>query len=178
MDNHERFSDSTTAPSASLYDVLGVNKTATQEEIRKAYRKLALKYHPDKNPDPEANDIFQNINNAHAVLGDERKRRIYDEYGPMGLKLAEQVGEERFAYMDSKLLKCCVVFTCLATGCCFCCFFCCCCCCNCCCGLFAPDRQTHGYPEEFVFGEEDDQGAVITEEPKSSYNAAGSDAEP
>ncbi len=64
------------------YKVLGVNKNATKEEIRKAYRKLARKYHPDVNPnDKEANRKFQEINEANEVLGDPEKRKKYDQYG-------------------------------------------------------------------------------------------------
>lgn len=58
-------------------------------------RKLALKYHPDKNPDnPEAAEKFKEINNAHAILTDATKRNIYDKYGSLGLYVAEQFGEE------------------------------------------------------------------------------------
>uniref|UniRef100_A0ACB8FE35 DnaJ sub C member 5 n=1 Tax=Sphaerodactylus townsendi TaxID=933632 RepID=A0ACB8FE35_9SAUR len=58
-------------------------------------RKLALKYHPDKNPDnPEAAEKFKEINNAHAILTDVSKRNIYDQYGSLGLYIAEQFGEE------------------------------------------------------------------------------------
>lgn len=64
------------------YKVLGVNKSATQEEIRKAYRKQAKKYHPDINKeDPQAKERFQEINEANEVLGDPEKRKKYDEYG-------------------------------------------------------------------------------------------------
>lgn len=67
-----------------LYDELGVDPSATTEQIKKAYRKLALKYHPDKNPDePEK---FKNISAAFEILGDEKKRSIYDKYGEEGLK--------------------------------------------------------------------------------------------
>jgi curved DNA-binding protein len=64
------------------YKVLGVNKTATQDEIRAAYRKLARKHHPDLNPnDKEANKKFQQINEANEVLSDPDKRKKYDQYG-------------------------------------------------------------------------------------------------
>jgi DnaJ-class molecular chaperone len=65
------------------YSLLGVNQDTTQEEIKKAYRRLALKYHPDRNPkDKEAEEIFKEIGEAYAVLGGQEKRRIYDRYGP------------------------------------------------------------------------------------------------
>lgn len=64
------------------YEVLDVNKNATEEEIKKAYRKLARKYHPDLNPnDKEANRKFQQINEANEVLSDPKKRKKYDQYG-------------------------------------------------------------------------------------------------
>ena len=64
------------------YKVLGVDKSATQEEIRKAYRKQAKRYHPDINKDdPQAKERFQEINEANEVLGDPDKRKKYDEYG-------------------------------------------------------------------------------------------------
>jgi curved DNA-binding protein len=64
------------------YKILGVTKTATQDEIRTAYRKLARKHHPDLNPnDKEANRKFQQINEANEVLSDPEKRKKYDQYG-------------------------------------------------------------------------------------------------
>ncbi len=70
----------------NYYDVLGVKKTATEEEIKKAYRALAMKYHPDRNPGnkKEAEERFKEINEAYAVLSDKDKRRQYDQFGPSG----------------------------------------------------------------------------------------------
>ncbi len=65
-----------------LYETLGVQKNATQDEIKSAYRKLAMKYHPDRNPgDKAAEEKFKNITAAYDVLGDETKRRNYDSFG-------------------------------------------------------------------------------------------------
>ncbi len=66
------------------YAILGVPKTASQDQIKKAYRELALKLHPDRNKDPAAVEKFKLINEAYAVLGDEQKRKQYDSYGPAG----------------------------------------------------------------------------------------------
>lgn len=71
----------------NYYDVLQVSKSASEDQIKKAYRKLALKYHPDKNPgNEEAPKKFAEINNAYEVLIDGEKRNIYDRYGEEGLK--------------------------------------------------------------------------------------------
>ncbi|XP_059224688.1 dnaJ homolog subfamily B member 6 isoform X2 [Stomoxys calcitrans] len=69
------------------YKVLDVPRSATEAEIKKAYRKLALKWHPDKNPDnlDEANKRFRELSEAYEVLSDEKKRRVYDQYGKEGL---------------------------------------------------------------------------------------------
>lgn len=68
------------------YEVLGVAKTATKDEIKKGYRKLAIQFHPDKNPgNKEAEEKFKEATEAYEVLSDEQKRQIYDQYGFAGL---------------------------------------------------------------------------------------------
>jgi len=70
-----------------FYSILGVKRDASQREIKKAYRDLSLKWHPDKNKgNPEAEEKFVEISNAYEVLGDEEKRRKYDQFGEEGLK--------------------------------------------------------------------------------------------
>lgn len=69
------------------YEILGVPRNATLEEIKQAYRRLAVKYHPDRNPgNKEAEEKFKKINIAYEVLSDPKKREIYDRYGEEGLK--------------------------------------------------------------------------------------------
>lgn len=68
------------------YKILEIPKNATDEDIKKAYRKLALKYHPDKNKSPGAEERFKEVAEAYEVLSDKKKRDIYDSYGEDGLK--------------------------------------------------------------------------------------------
>jgi len=64
------------------YDVLGVNKSATPEELKSAYRKLAVKYHPDKNPgDSKAEEKFKEASEAYGILSDNEKKQNYDNFG-------------------------------------------------------------------------------------------------
>ncbi|OIT02533.1 PREDICTED: dnaJ protein ERDJ3B-like [Nicotiana attenuata] len=85
----------------SYYDILQVPKGASDEQIKRAYRKLALKYHPDKNQgNEEANKKFAEINNAYEVLSDSEKRNIYDRYGGEGLKQHAASGGGRGAGMN------------------------------------------------------------------------------
>ena len=82
------------------YKVLGVERTATQQDIRKAYRKMAKRYHPDINKDdPTAKERFQEINEANEVLGDPEKRKKYDEYGE-NWRHAEEFEAQRRQYSN------------------------------------------------------------------------------
>ena len=69
-----------------FYDILGVKTNAGDNELKKAYRKMALKYHPDKNTEPGAGEKFKEISMAYEVLADPEKRKIYDQHGEQGIK--------------------------------------------------------------------------------------------
>lgn len=68
------------------YKILGISRNAKDDEIKKAYRRLALRYHPDKNKSPQAEDRFKEVAEAYEVLSDKKKRDIYDSYGEDGLR--------------------------------------------------------------------------------------------
>src|SRR2546428_12686694 len=67
------------------YEVLGVQKGSGKDEIKSAYRKLALQYHPDRNKSPEATERFKEISEAYAILSDDEKRNQYDQFGRAGI---------------------------------------------------------------------------------------------
>lgn len=69
------------ATKRDYYDILGISKSASEADIKRAYRKLALEWHPDKNKSPNANDKFKEINEAYAVLSNKEKRATYDQFG-------------------------------------------------------------------------------------------------
>uniref|UniRef100_A0A6Q2XRV8 DnaJ homolog subfamily C member 5B n=1 Tax=Esox lucius TaxID=8010 RepID=A0A6Q2XRV8_ESOLU len=131
----------------SLYQVMGLEKGCTHDDIKKSYRKLALRYHPDKNPDnPEMAEKFKELNSAHSILSDITKRNIYDSYGSLGLYVAQQFGEENvntYFTLSTCVTACGLFALCgVITGCYCCC--CLCCCCNCCCGKLKPSPPGEG----------------------------------
>ncbi len=80
-------------PDKDYYEILGVNRNADQNEIKKAYRKLAMKYHPDRNPgDKNAEEKFKELGKAYAVLSDPQKRAQYDRFGEAGTRTGGQGG--------------------------------------------------------------------------------------
>jgi len=75
------------------YEVLGLNRDASEDEIKKAYRKLAMKHHPDRNPDnPKAEDLFKEAKEAYEMLSDAQKRAAYDQYGHAGVDQQSGMG--------------------------------------------------------------------------------------
>lgn len=148
------------------------------------FRKLALRHHPDKNPDnPEAAEKFKEINNANAILSDENKRKIYDEYGSMGLYVSEQFGDESVKYYflmskcwfkvretvpptqkpkpENVCFNTCLFFLQALVVCCtlFTCCCCFCCCCFCCGKCKSPEDD-----ENFVYVDPEDLEAELREQ--------------
>lgn len=74
------------------YAILEINRTANHDEIKKAYKRMALKYHPDKNDHPQAAEHFQDVAAAFEILSDKEKRQIYDNCGEEGLKYGNEQG--------------------------------------------------------------------------------------
>lgn len=165
----------------SLYKVLGVEKNATESQIKKAYHKKALSCHPDKHPDDETKkEEFQKLNKASAVLRDERKRRIYDKMGSQGLQLVDMTGIETAEILlkyDKWYYKWIVGLCFLFSGCgclCCCCF---CCCFGCCCGQKCPKVPEE---EDLIPRDEDDENnsGPITTEPTTTTTQNNSNDTP
>lgn len=87
------------ATKRDFYEILGVTKTATESELKSAYRKMALKWHPDKNPNnkEEAETKFKEINEAYQILSDKQKRQTYDQFGHAAFDPASGMGGNPFA---------------------------------------------------------------------------------
>jgi curved DNA-binding protein len=85
------------APTRDFYQALGLSRTASQEEIQRAYRKLARTYHPDVNKDPEAEERFKQISEAYDVLSDPESRRRYDAFGPDFRQIPPDVDPQEWA---------------------------------------------------------------------------------
>jgi len=75
------------ATKRDYYEILGVNKNASADEIKAAYRKLAMQYHPDRNKSPDAEEKFKELSEAYAVLSDQNKRQQYDQFGHAGIDM-------------------------------------------------------------------------------------------
>uniref|UniRef100_A0A672IB63 Zgc:122979 n=1 Tax=Salarias fasciatus TaxID=181472 RepID=A0A672IB63_SALFA len=84
-----------------FYKVLGVSPESNEDEIKKAYRKMALKFHPDKNSDADAEDKFKEIAEAYEILTDPKKRSIYDQFGEEGLKNGVSLAGQGNAFRNS-----------------------------------------------------------------------------
>ncbi len=78
------------ADNKDYYQILGISKTASADEIKKAYRKLALQYHPDRNKSKEAEDKFKEVTKAYEVLSDSQKRQTYDQFGHAAFEQGQQ----------------------------------------------------------------------------------------
>jgi molecular chaperone DnaJ len=83
---------------SEFYKLLGISRDASEGEVKKAYRKLAMEYHPDRNPSPEAEAKFKEITEAYEVLRDPQKRAVYDRYGKAGL--GGSAGGQGFHHVD------------------------------------------------------------------------------
>ena len=96
------------AEKRDYYEVLGLQKGATDDEIKKAYRKLAKQYHPDLNPDnPEAEAKFKEINEANDVLSDPQKRAKYDQFGQRSNPNAPRQGSDIAISLDISFMEAC-----------------------------------------------------------------------
>lgn len=143
MNSHPNRTRNMSTSGTSLYEILELSKGASAEEVKRAYRRLALQWHPDKNRDnPNATEKFKEINQANATLSDPTKKEIYDKYGSLGLYIGETFGDEniRSYFVVSSCWFKALMATCFFLS--GCCCLCCCCCCFCfCCGKCKPAME-------------------------------------
>lgn len=86
--------------SRNYYDILGISRSSNQNEIKKAYRQLALKYHPDKNKSKEAETKFKEISEAYSILSNTEKKKLYDTYGEAGLNAGASSNSSGFGFQN------------------------------------------------------------------------------
>ncbi|KAK7877909.1 hypothetical protein WMY93_031438 [Mugilogobius chulae] len=160
MAEHQRQRSLSTA-GESLYHVLGVDKVATNDDIKKSYRKLALKYHPDKNPDnPEAADKFKEITTPTRFSTTPPNEIFMTSTGRWVSTWPSSWRRKRQHIL--RLVELALFVLCgVATGCYFCC--CLCCCCNCCCGRCKP-RPREAPDQEFYMSPEDLEAQLQSDE--------------
>src|SRR5258708_36994032 len=94
------------------YEVLGVNRDASEDDIKKSYRKLAMKFHPDRNPDnPKTEEQFKEAKEAYEVLTDANKRAAYDQYGHAGVDPSSPAGAAGFGGLSAtpRARYCCIL---------------------------------------------------------------------
>lgn len=86
------------------YKILGIEQNATNEEVKKGYRRMALRYHPDKNDHPQAEEQFKEVVAAFEVLSNKEKREIYDQFGEEGLRCEDGPDPATFAQPTSDMV--------------------------------------------------------------------------
>jgi len=161
-----------TSKNRTLYEILGIQNNATEDDIKRAYRQLALKYHPDKVSEHDrvtAKEKFQEVNNANKILSNPTKRKIYDNYGDLGIKMMDQFGgdEEKL----KMLVKPWVFWLFCAIGL-FTCGFCLCCCCFCCCFNFCCGKCKPNVEEqEYYFESRTQEENVSVSQPENAHSS-------
>ncbi|CAF0726917.1 unnamed protein product [Didymodactylos carnosus] len=155
-----------------------ISKTATEEEIKRAYRKTALRLHPDKNPDPNAASQFQNVDKAYKVLSDPKLRSTYDQFGANAADMMKKMNENYSEVLERmpKWKKNLFIFLCISTCCCFgggCCCLCgcgCCCnfCCNYCCGTRKPEETHPAFNEEADHARTPNESEPVIKQPENT----------
>lgn len=87
-----------------FYKILGIERNATNEEVKKGYRRMALRYHPDKNDHPQAEEQFKEVVAAFEVLSNKEKRELYDQFGEEGLRCEDEPDPATFGQPTSDMV--------------------------------------------------------------------------